>query len=257
MGWRNWAVFYYNSFIENIFIALYLLAARSNFSNTGVADIFLFLGLSIFSTTIGYLVNDLSDRELDKKHGKSNTFQDDSTGKAVFVISIMLFIAVLFGIRFFYKPIFLGAWLLWLFLAVFYSLPPLRFKEKGPLGLILVVLAQRGLPAILILLAFDSDYYQIWLLWFFYVLFRGLSSDISHQLQDSESDKKTDTKTAAVTLGRQKLSEIFRWILRIEKILLLFLLIIIVYVNHTQLLLFVITSIPLLIYLPMLLVSII
>jgi 4-hydroxybenzoate polyprenyltransferase len=219
-GWRNWAVFYYNSFIENIFVALLLLFNHNDFSNTGLMNFFFFLGFSLFATSFGYLLNDLADKDLDKEHDKPNTFQNDSKGKAIFILLVFFVFCIGFGFKFFENGYFLFVWLCWLFLTVSYSLPPLRFKERGTLGLALVVLAQRGLPAILMLLVFGGGYSPEWILLFLYMLVRGFTSDMTHQLNDWELDMTTNTKTAVVYWGKEKALVYFKWNLLVEKILL-------------------------------------
>ncbi len=250
LGWRNWAVFYYNSVTENFFVICYIIFITKNFSDTIIIQIFLFLFFSIFSTTYGYLVNDFADKDLDKLHNKSNTFSADSKKTAIVVVLIALSISILFSIPFIKNDFFLILWLTWLLLATFYSLPPLRFKEKGKLGLILVVFAQRVLPILILFAAFQFDRLLDILFIMNLILFRGFASDIYHQLEDFENDLITGTQTSAVEFGKSKLESIFRFVLEYEKIALLIVLVMF-YVNLTPLkyLNIPVLSIPILLYL--------
>ena len=224
LGWRNWAVLTYNSIFENLFIIFYIALRTQNYSDYFILEIFVFLAFSIFSTTYGYLINDFADIDLDKRHGKDNTFLQDGNLKALGICLLFLFLSIVFGLQFVDNQTFVYLWIFWIAISTFYSLPPLRFKEKGKFGIILVIIAQRLLPILLVFSAFEFIYWQEIALLSIYVFFRGASSDINHQLQDYKNDLKTGTKTFAVSLGYEKVIKIFHFSLFIEKILLLFIL---------------------------------
>lgn len=221
LGWRDWAVFRYNSVLENIFLFFYIALKGRLFSQAFLADFLLFLAFSVFSTTYGYLVNDLGDRELDRLHGKPNTFRDDSFGRSVSVVLVSLLLCAAAGIRFADRPCFLPLWIAWGLVATFYSLKPLRLKERGRTGLFFVVVAQRVLPALLIFAAFRHEDRLDVAVFTLYVFFRGLSSDLNHQLEDHGNDSLTETKTYAVSAGFRKAWRLFRFSLTAERALLL------------------------------------
>lgn len=218
LGWRNWSVLYYNSIIENLFVLFYIVIIAGNYSNTFLLQVIFFLLFSIFSTTYGYLINDFADQELDRKHNKPNTFQNDGTAKAVSIIIIVFGLSIFSVLPFIGNKVFIFVWACWLFLATFYSLPPFRFKEKGKVGLILVVLAQRVFPVLMLFAAFQFDRIFDILIVLNLILARGFSSDINHQLQDYENDLKTNTNTSAVELGVIKFEKLFLIVLEYEKI---------------------------------------
>jgi 4-hydroxybenzoate polyprenyltransferase len=184
-------------------------------------DFFLFLLFSVFSTTYGYLINDLTDKELDKLHGKRNTFENDSRPKAFYIVLFFLTLSILFGFRFLKNPFFLPLWVCWGLVATFYSLKPIRLKERGKVGLFFVVFAQRILPALLIFAAFNHYALTDVIVFTAYIFFRGLSSDLNHQLEDYLNDSGTGTGTYAVTAGLQKAKKVFRFSLESEKSLLI------------------------------------
>ena len=221
LGWRNWSVLIYNSIIENIFVAFYI-ALRLDGEVAGFfIDLFCFICFSVFSTTYGYLINDLADMELDARHGKANTFMEDTKHRACLIVLLFGAISVVFGTRFVGNPVFLLLWLAWFFSATFYSVKPFRLKERGKLGLAVVVLAQRVLPILLLFAAFE---YEAWLeviVFTAYVLFRGLSSDLNHQIADFRNDALTSTQTFAVDAGLSRAERLFRFSLEMEKALLL------------------------------------
>lgn len=220
LGWRNWAVFTYNSIFENLFVIFYIGLRTQNFSDDFLIDIVIFLLFSIFSTTYGYLINDYADMELDRAHGKPNTFEKDSKVKAFFVSIIFLLISIVCGMHFSANLNFALIWLFWIAISTFYSMPPIRLKERGKAGLLLVVVAQRLLPILLVFTAFNfTEGWEIVLL-ATYVFFRGASSDINHQLEDYENDIATGTATYTVKKGKSKVEKILRFSLESEKILL-------------------------------------
>jgi len=220
LGWRNWAVINYNSIFENLFIIYYIALRCEDFSNLYILDILVFLLFSIFSTTYGYLINDFADVKLDKTHGKSNTFSEDSKIKSISVIILFLILSIISGYNFVGNNTFLILWITWILLSTFYSLPPVRLKEKGVTGLVFVVFAQRLLPILLVFSAFSFTLFTEIILLSTYVFLRGLSSDINHQLNDIKYDTQTNTKTFAVKIGKKRVESIFRFCLELEKVLL-------------------------------------
>jgi 4-hydroxybenzoate polyprenyltransferase len=226
LGWRHWSVLTHNSIIENIFLLFFIALRDKLFTTSFIFDLILFLLFSIFSTTYGYLINDIADRELDKLHGKNNTFENDSYTKAILIVLLFLILSILFGFRFLGNPLFIPLWICWGLAATFYSLPPVRLKERGKTGLIVVVLAQRVLPTLLIFAAFKHYAWVDLIVFTAYIFFRGLSSDLNHQLSDYQNDFLTKTDTFAVEAGKIKAQKIFRYSLEMEKVLLLFCLVI-------------------------------
>ena len=227
LGWRNWSVLTYNSAIENVFPIFYIALHDRLFSWRFVGDFFIFFLFSMFSTSYGYLVNDLSDRDLDHAHGKTNTFENDSILIATLVVLFFLLLSLVFASNFWGKQGFLALWLGWFLITTFYSLKPIRLKERGKVGLAFVVIAQRVLPTLIAFAAFGHWDVITVIVFTLYMLFRGLSSDINHQLEDYHKDVETATGTYAVKSGFEKTHRLFRTSLEIEKVLLFFCLLLI------------------------------
>ena len=226
LGWRNWSVLTYNSAIENVFPIFYIALYDRLYSWQFVIDFFAFFLFSLFSTTYGYLVNDLSDRDLDRSHGKDNTFEGDSSLKAALIVISTLIVSLAFASNFWGKQGFFPLWLGWFLITTFYSLRPIRLKERGKVGLAFVVVAQRVLPTLIAFAAFG--YWDTITVFIFtlYMCFRGLSSDLNHQLEDYARDAGTGTLTYTVKTGLERTRQIFRFSLEAEKGLLLICLII-------------------------------
>ncbi len=115
---------------------------------------------------------------------------------------------------------------MWVFLSTFYSLKPIRLKTKGYFNILTIVLAQRILPILLLFSAFSFWILPDTIIILFYVLLRGLSSDINHQLVDYQLDNTTGTMTFVQKLGFQKSQKIFTMSLEVEKLILFLLLIV-------------------------------
>jgi 4-hydroxybenzoate polyprenyltransferase len=226
LGWRQWAALTHNSVIENIFLIFFIALSASLFTTDFIVDLIIFLLFSFFSTTYGYLINDLADKKLDKLHGKNNTFENDSYTKAALIVLLFLILSVLCGLWFMNNNLFIPLWIFWGLAATFYSLPPLRLKERGKTGLIVVVIAQRALPALLIFSAFNRFEWIDIAVFTAYIFFRGLSSDLNHQLSDYQNDLLTKTDTFAVEAGIIKAQKLFRYSLETEKVLLILCLVI-------------------------------
>jgi 4-hydroxybenzoate polyprenyltransferase len=226
LGWRHWAVLTHNSIIENIFLLFFIALSARLFTTAFIVDLIIFVLFSVFSTTYGYLINDLADKQLDKLHGKNNTFENDSYTKAALIVQLFLILSVLCGLRFIGNHLFIPLWIFWGLAATFYSLPPVRLKERGKTGLIVVVVAQRALPALLIFSAFNHFEWIDITFFTAYIFFRGLSSDLNHQLSDYHNDLLTKTDTFAVEAGIKTAQKLFRYSLEAEKLLLMLCLVI-------------------------------
>jgi len=235
LGWRNWAVFYYNSILENLFVILYITLVNSAWTNEQLVYITLYICFSILATSYGYLINDLADRTLDTLHNKPNTFSKDTAHKAIIVVSFFFIFTILFSIPFITKSYFSIFFMIWLFLATFYSLKPLRFKERGLLGLVIIIITQRVLPVVLLLLAFEHYLLVDWLLIIGLLFMRGAASDIWHQISDHENDIKTGTGTHAVKSGVSRMEQTFQLVLISERLfMLLFLILLIFRLHHIE-----------------------
>ena len=210
----------YNSVFENMFVIFYIALRQQIDPLLFITNVFIFLLFSSLCTTYGYLINDYGDIELDILHGKNNTFQDDTKAKASLVILSFLLAIIVIGLPFWKNFLFLPLWLGWFILSTAYSIQPIRLKERGKSGLFFVVMAQRVLPTLIIFTAFR--YYDIvdMICFTIYIFFRGLSSDVNHQLGDYNNDLMTGTETYVVRTGQTKAQKIFRFSLEMEKILL-------------------------------------
>lgn len=232
LGWRNWAVFKYNSIFENLFILFFIIIMIQDYSNSAFLKLILFLVLSFFSTTYGYLINDYADIDLDRLHGKTNTFEDVNKKNALLIVIGFLCLIFVLTVPFRENITFVIIYLFWILLTTFYSLPPIRLKERGLSGLIAASTAQRFLPVLLSFAVFSYWELLPLIIILIYILLRGLTSDLNHQIQDYVNDSKTSTKTAAVTINQKTLHKLFILMLHLERVFLPIVLIVFIYLLH-------------------------
>jgi 4-hydroxybenzoate polyprenyltransferase len=219
--WHDWAL---DKLPILFLICFYLILKRDDFKEIYIIEFFVFLLFSIVSTIYGYTINNFADLEIDIKQGKVNLFSEISPlGRIVILLSILA-LAISSGLFFADKPYFLFLWITQFLIATFYSLPPIRLKERGLIGLLIPFFAQLVLP-ILICFSIFGDIVSFSVIPFLaYGFFKGGAYDIGHQFHDHQHDKKTDTRTFAVEHGGNKVNKIFKTFLILERVFFLLLL---------------------------------
>ena len=121
---------------------------------------------------------------------------------ALFGLDLHVFKIVLLAFSFAAQPWFLILWVTWLALSTVYSLPPLRLKERGGIGLVAPALAQQAFPVFVIFAAFGRlRELDVWA-WAAYALSKGLSLILLHQRRDLIGDRMTQTQTFAAVVCR-------------------------------------------------------
>lgn len=156
-----------------------------------------------FLLSYGYAINTYADRDLDSKVGKYRGISYFSNIQILLIIGFLVFGCL--GIPLYFtlyfnnlKLIVLGV--ITFLLATFYSLKPLRFKERGFLGILCATLPQRPLLVLFFALLIPSDPKLVYLLilWIFSI---GVIMEIGHQILDYEKDKKGGADTWATRVG--------------------------------------------------------
>jgi|GEM_PF-817775 len=204
--WEDWA---FDKILPLFLIVSYLSLAYGEFGTRYVHDSICLLILAAASAAYGFLVNDFSDRDLDSRQGKPNVFTRLDRRRALLILGSALALAILISLRFWQRPWFLPLWILWLLDSTFYSLPPLRFKERGIFGLWAPAFAQFILPN---LIGFSAlGHFGGLDMWAFviYVGSKGISIAIGHQLADLDNDARTQTLTYAAQRGRSRTERLY------------------------------------------------
>jgi len=219
-AWRSWGLIRYNSIWQNVAALFYIGLARRWFSLDYIRDVGMFLIFSLTGTAYGYLVNDLADIELDRRAGKPNVFHGMSRTKAALVVAGVFGVMVVCGLPFVRRPDFLPLWIAWVLAATFYSLPPVRLKERGALGLTATIIAQQPIPAAMAFAALGD--LRTWgaLNFIAYITLRGICSDVGHQMRDREGDAAAGATTFAVRRGHAAIARLYGLSLELETLLL-------------------------------------
>jgi len=217
-SWRNLGILRYNAIWQNLAALFYIGFTEDLFSGKFLLRVLAFGIFSTFMTGYGYLINDFADRELDRQHGKPNAFQDATQIQAVLIILAVLLVGGLFSYPFWNRTQFWVIWLLWTLVATFYSLPPLRLKERGGWGLATTIMGQQSFPTALLFAAFGNLWSLGALGFIFFATSRGTSSDVSHQMRDFENDSQTNTRTFAVRQGISPTQKLYAASLEIERL---------------------------------------
>ncbi|MES2690356.1 MAG: hypothetical protein V4658_08135 [Bacteroidota bacterium] len=188
----------YNLLLFGSFILL--LTFRFGLYNTGFPTGAFVLCLAyLFTGTGAYFFNDLMDVSTDHKAGKFNSTQVMNKGVIILLI-LFLWLAgyllvdrVLSGLRVFF--------VLQLLLLVLYSLPAIRLKEKGLLGLVTDACYAHVMPVIMLLFLVNDfivlqPAFAINLVVLTFCI--GMRDILIHQVHDLANDKRSGVQTFAV-----------------------------------------------------------
>ena len=151
--------------------------------------LFTFLGF-------GYAINDYSDREIDKKVGKTNIMADLPGWKCNIILILLVSGCLPFAIMT-RSNLSVSLLLIVYFFGAAYSVEPFRFKEKGVAGLLVSSFAQRAIP-LLPLIGILKSYWSAVFVSGAIGFFVGLRYILIHQYEDIENDKLTGVETYAL-----------------------------------------------------------
>jgi len=167
--------------------------------------------IAVIAIAGGYLLNNVADHQGDAYKARP-FFRSRHEVFGAALLSVASFALALSIVHLLAK----GPWMLvvaWsqLGLGVAYSVPPIRLKERGILGVISAAAAQR-LPNFLMLavsVPFDTAAVLIVSAW---LLVLGLAFIVDHQLIDLVNDERSGTRTWVRSVGRQRGLRARRWL---------------------------------------------
>jgi len=172
---------------------------------------------------IGHFVNDICDADQDVKAGKQNSAVGIPARTRIIIISCLIIITVS---PFFFLAFNLFVWLLiaiHFVMAIFYSLSPVRFKERGFWGVLVCALIEASLPVLIFLIdilatgnACNICCVKLVTLVFIWSFFLGMRNILTHQLEDMEKDSIAQVKTFAMQLSRSKIVSLNRIVTQLE-----------------------------------------
>ncbi|RLC70004.1 MAG: hypothetical protein DRI52_07860 [Chloroflexi bacterium] len=201
--WRDW---FFDKILSLIFVASYVALVDRLFSPIYLGHLAILLIFAILSAAYGFLVNDLGDRDIDRRQGKQNAFHHLNPAQAPLMLGGLLLVATLITFLFWQQPGFLSLWFLWILVTTAYSLPPLRLKERGFWGVISPAVAQLVLPPLLFFAALGHLAKWDTVLLVVYFGTKGLAIAFGQQKRDLDSDLRTQTRTFAVQVGHKRIA---------------------------------------------------
>ncbi len=183
----------------NIIAALVLFVFIGNIAHH-LSEFIIFIVYMHAAFSFGFLVNGYADLSVDKMAGKN--YLDSVSKKYIFVL-LSIFFLILISLPFYFNNVGITVSVaLGIFLGVFYSLKPLRFKECGFFGIIASTVSQR-LPFILFFFIMP-DYFVLNTYIFGWLILDGILIELGHQIDDYNNDILTKTNTFLVSIGKHK-----------------------------------------------------
>jgi 4-hydroxybenzoate polyprenyltransferase len=174
----------------------------------GPAVILEMLGLILILclyAAFGYAINGLSDRKVDRLAGKPDKLGEMPEARVQAFFWSVLGAGILVPLAIYRdRPAVLAILAFSYLLAAGYSLRPVRFKERGLLGVAAAALAQRTLPAVLVFAAMQYwDWAAIAICMLSTVI--GLRYILIHQILDEAGDRRSGVATVATAYGGDRL----------------------------------------------------
>ncbi len=156
----------------------------------------------------GFLINDFYDMPYDIAAGKRRAVQELSKTAFVSMILAVVFICTL---HLFYlkATLYIVIYIFSYILATFYSAPPVRFKTRGLIGIVVNGLIEKTLPVFAIF-AFFNHFGIDTLIFLVTSLFIQVSEIVTHQINDYEHDLKTGSNTFVVSIGIDNALKVFK-----------------------------------------------
>lgn len=155
-----------------------------------------------FLICYGYVINSYADKELDARAGKHPEVAYFSSHQLLLILSFLA--AGALGIPLYLNDMKINALgLITFLLATFYSLKPIRFKERSILGLIIPAFTQRPLLFLFFAFLIPCNENLVFFL-FGWLCFYGIIFIMTHQVFDYENDKRAGASTWALKVGKER-----------------------------------------------------
>lgn len=197
--------------LQMVFVACFILLIAMPHTGRFFGALIVQAIYMLFLGCYGYTINSYCDRCQDAKVGKHpelSYFSDQEV--LILLLTVALFSL---GIPLYFTDIkirILG--LVTFFLVTFYSLKPIRFKERGLWGIAVATLTQRPLPFLLFAFLVPCAEKLAWFL-FGWLCFIGLLIIMAHQIIDRYNDEKAGVYTWAVRGGENRAKNWLRLII--------------------------------------------
>jgi 4-hydroxybenzoate polyprenyltransferase len=207
----------------NYKIPLALAAAFAFASSCRIAYKFIWLPVTLIvisgllSAAYASLVNDYTDLEQDRLGGKHTTIMELSKFRRAVALGVMVFANIC--MCFFLHNLRFSCTIYCVLLVIFtiYSVPPIRLKEQGLIGVLCISLGEHVLPALLAtMLVAECSGCKVSTVWLAAVICWsaafGLRGILWHQLSDLDNDLIANCSTLAVRIGSKTIERVGMWI---------------------------------------------
>jgi 4-hydroxybenzoate polyprenyltransferase len=175
-----------------------------------VVNVFMIVLLyQVFHYSFAYLINNLSDYEIDLLKGKKNPIKQYKHHFNIIILVFLAFLSILITI-FSFNLLMISLGIVNLLLATLYSIKPVRLKERSLFGLIPPILGQRVIPFLMFGLVVSKDFKAITFFTIYFLLL-GLYAIIEHQLSDYQNDRNMKVTTFAVRIGSEATGQVKKY----------------------------------------------
>jgi 4-hydroxybenzoate polyprenyltransferase len=188
-----------------------------------IKQLLMLLCAIVFGAIYVSVINDVTDIKEDALAGKKNRMLGVSMPIRGLIIAVCLTIGVGFGYLIYPDQLSLLFFILAYVVFTLYSVPPIRLKKRGILGVFCDAMGAHLFPALImaanLMFIAEVEYNLFWLIaigaW---ALTYGLRGILWHQFYDRDNDIKSNTKTFAIGIDPLSFLLIEKLILGIELI---------------------------------------
>lgn len=191
-------------------LTLYIALAHDLAFEKYILTFMVFLPFAMAQAAAAYVLNEWSDRDLDRKQFKHNIFNGLSSLERLLTVGLVGVAALVTGAPFLLRPAFVLLWAAWALLAGCYSLEPLRLKKHGLVGFLALLAAQWFLPVLITFVIFEvSGGIELWAL-ALALTFSGAALDLDRARLKRSRQVITGSGTFATGLSGADLDRLCR-----------------------------------------------
>ncbi|HQA79190.1 MAG TPA: UbiA family prenyltransferase [Methanoregulaceae archaeon] len=225
--WKEW---YHSKLALFVFANYYLLFLSAEITFRDLFPVILLICWFILLMAFGYMINDYADQFSDRAAGKEKLLSKLKKNHQILILLLIFCSTFLFLLPFHKDPIVIALSICNLALAIMYSAPPFRLKERGIWGIIGASMAQWMVPVVMVFAVFGHYDVDTFIFAVFYLLI-GLRFMFTHQLHDYPNDIQSGTLTFAVEYTPEKTYRLARFLFSAELLFLLALIALIAVLN--------------------------
>jgi hypothetical protein len=201
-----------------IFGTVYATAAILDTSLISLWPSLLFLLMAlVLGASYASIINNIHDQEEDRISGKTNYMSGHSQIFIALILAACIVPGLIVSGMLIQAPLALGVYVSnWLVFTA-YSIPPVRLKQRGLLGVVAIAVGESLLPQVFaVLLVIHDTGKALPIMWLMLVaiwaLASGCRSILWHQILDFENDSRAGVNTFAVRTSPATLQKLGEWI---------------------------------------------